>query len=114
MVEVNGQLFPAGNIQVWECSPALHFSMDHNTFYGIYFEILFENGCTLIVFQEACAVRNRETESICEDYELDHYLVEVKHASDGYKEVNFAYHTEGEQELAEVLEGEKQRNKGAA
>lgn len=103
MVEVDGKMFPAANIQVWREYPNLHWSKDHGVFYGVYFEVMFEDGDNLTVSQEmAEEAANFFPTGSC--YELSHFLVVITNKRDGYKEVIHAWHCVDEQKLAEIIQ----------
>lgn len=109
VVEIDGQLFPAANIQVFECYPEFHWDKDHKTFYGVYFEVMFENGANACVTQELCDVANGNASTVCT--ELDHFIVEITRMQNRYKEIEFAHHCTSEANLAKVLQQEIERHK---
>lgn len=112
-VEIQGEMFPAGNIQVWTSHPELHWIANHGqygTWYGLYFDIMFEDGHCLSVEQEAAAIANETCSSMCEadPNVLTHYLISLTHKND-YSQVIFAWHAIGEEELHRVLTTERKR-----
>ena len=95
LVDINGMLFPAVNIQVDTLAPGYGKS------FALYFEVMFENGFNLTVYQE-----DVKEETLCENPH-EHFIVEVEHRDDGYIEVIHAYHARSERRLAEILNDEK-------
>jgi hypothetical protein len=108
MVEVSGELFPAVNIQVWDWSPEVRSDPADDCFYGIYFELMFENGFGVVVSQEVADILNGHTECLCSTDNLDHFVVEVYGQT--YNEVIHAYHCRSETELRKCLEAERRIN----
>lgn len=123
MVEIEGELFPAVNIQIFDFSPTVGYS-EGNTFfpytqkseegeegkkdwYGIYFEIMFESGANLAVYQEMASTLNGECTTQCSELGpgefQQHFFVELTHVRDRYKEVIHAWHCSNEDELLSVL-----------
>lgn len=111
-VEIDGKIFPAANIQVLAGYPMIRWAEDHQTNYGLYFDVMFENGVVASVDQEATRIENGEWDSMCEATPdvLDHFVVEITRMQDGYKEVIHAYHCVGEEHLADVLSKEMKIN----
>jgi hypothetical protein len=110
-VEINGELFPACNIQVYDIHPQLKKIDDF--YYGVYFELMFENGIAVTVHQEAPDAVNGLTESGC-DGALNHFLVEVVDLQGSTDLIFHAYHCDSEERLAEVLNTERKLNTMAA
>lgn len=107
-VEIDGQLFPAGNIQVWKCYPELYWSEEHMVYYGLYFDLVFEDESYVTVSQE------RTDELGDQWYEgwtipLDHFKVET--APLGCKDLGTTEIYIGEEKLAEALRREIDRGK---
>jgi len=96
MVDINGELFPAVNIWV----PA-EYPNGKEQMTQLYFEVMFENGFNLTVYQE-----ETNWETLCA-YPNEHFIIEVTHQDDGYKEVIHAYHAKSESQLAGFLNDEK-------
>lgn len=102
MVDINGELFPAVNICVPDCYPEYESMPDFDDHYGVYFEIMFENGHNATVYQE---VTNR-----CGN-RLDHFIVEITHLRHNYKYLLFAFHCKNEEDLVRVLRRQIEANK---
>lgn len=107
MVEICGERFPAANIQVWDCQPTPVHNDEHGCFYGTYFELMFESGTNLSVYQEMTESLNGRMDTKCVDVPTEefeqHFIVEETHARDQYRTVHYAWHCEGEEELYSVL-----------
>lgn len=126
MVDIEGELFPAVNIQIWAQSPEIVADPcvnpdDHTThthYYGIYFELMFESGANLAVSQEMASSLNGHCSTTCSELSAEefqtHFDVELTNARDRYREVEFAWHCVGEEELAKVLRDEMRRQARAA
>ena len=105
-VDILGERFPAVNIQIFDCYPELHKWEDHPAiWFGVYFEIPFESGTILIVFQEAAEEANGQCTTICKDKPdfLTHFTVEEHHSGSQTQEPFYAWHCSGEEELLSVL-----------
>lgn len=131
MVEIEGELFPAVNIQIFDFSPTVGYS-EGNTFfpytqkseegkkdwYGIYFEIMFESGANLAVYQEMASTLNGECTTECSELKPEefqqHFFVELTHMNSGYLEIHHAWHCVNETELVKVLLDEKRNQARAA
>jgi hypothetical protein len=108
MVEICDELIPACNIQVWESYPELHIDMENKYIYGVYFEVVFENGVSAAVSQEAADLAGGHLDTVCvmdvdHDAFLGHFIVEFTNHRDGHNDVFFAAHCWSEEDLLTVL-----------
>lgn len=105
MVDIHGVRFPAVNIQIGEEYPKIN--NDLGVAYGIYFEIMFENGVNVQVYQEVAAITNGLMSSECSKDDIEHFIIEVTRMQDEYQTILHAYHAKDERQLLFYLQGEK-------
>lgn len=107
MVEIEGERFPAVNIQIWPNSPELEeWNIAEDTYwFGVYFEIMFESGTCLTVSQEAAAHANGggQTECSVKNDFLNHFLVEAFRLKPQTPDPFYKLHCSDEEELLSVL-----------
>lgn len=111
-VEILGVKFPAANIQIWDCYPELYlsdcgFPESGEMYFGLYFELMFENGAVLVVSQEATDVVNGKDVECKDKKNLNHFVIE-EFSKVQTVEPSFVYHCSGEHELVTMLQDLKE------
>lgn len=114
LVEIRDKMFPACNIQIWGDFLEPKFLSEFGRFFGIFFEVMFENGTSATVSQELADVLNGDVDTLCGTDEfnvmLEHFIVEITSHEDSHMTVVHAYHCRTIDELIQVLEREMRLN----